>query len=59
MIGIFSAPQPRFGFSPAEIYNRRLHVTGLASVFMDGAHVARIFDQLRPLFDRGLLVPRP
>jgi hypothetical protein len=23
---------------------------------MDGADVARIFDQLRPLFDRGLLV---
>ena len=41
----------------AEIYNRQLHVTGLASVFMDGADVARIFDQLRPLFDRGILVP--
>jgi hypothetical protein len=26
-------------------------------VFYDGAHVARIFDQLRPLFDRGLLPP--
>jgi hypothetical protein len=24
---------------------------------MDGTHVARIFDQLRPLFDRGLRVP--
>lgn len=57
MVGIFSAPEPRFEFSPAEIYNRQLHVTGLASVFMDGADVARIFDQLRPLFDRGLLVP--
>lgn len=41
----------------AEIYNRQLHVTGLASVFMDGADVAHIFDQLRPLFDRGYLVP--
>ncbi|MCU1528910.1 MAG: alcohol dehydrogenase zinc-binding protein [Frondihabitans sp.] len=40
-----------------EIYNRQLHVTGLATVFHDGAHVAGIFDQLRPLFDRGLLVP--
>lgn len=55
MVGIFSAPEPRFEFSPAEIYNRQLHVTGLASVFMDGADVARIFDQLRPLFDRGFL----
>jgi hypothetical protein len=41
----------------AEVYNRQLHVTGLASVFMDGADVARIFDQLRPLFDRGFLTP--
>jgi NADPH:quinone reductase-like Zn-dependent oxidoreductase len=57
MVGIFSAPEPRFDFSPAEIYSRQLHVTGLASVFMDGADVARIFDQLRPLFDRGLLAP--
>lgn len=57
MIGIFSAPEPLAGFSVAEIYNRQLHVTGLASVFMDGADVAHIFDQLRPLFDRGLLVP--
>jgi NADPH:quinone reductase-like Zn-dependent oxidoreductase len=56
MVGIFSAPEPRFEFSPAEIYNRQLHVTGLASVFMDGAEVARIFDQLRPLFDCGFLV---
>ena len=57
MVGIFSAPEPRFDFSPAEIYNRQLRLTGLASVFMDGADVARIFDQLRPLFDRGDLVP--
>ena len=57
MVGIFSATEPRFDFSPAEIYNRQLRVTGLASVFMDGAQVAGIFDQLRPLFDRGLLVP--
>jgi hypothetical protein len=41
----------------SEIYNRQLHLTGLASVFMDGADVARIFDQLRPLFDRGFLAP--
>jgi NADPH:quinone reductase-like Zn-dependent oxidoreductase len=37
------------------IYNKQLRVTGLASVFTDGAHVAGIFDQLRPLFDRGVL----
>jgi NADPH:quinone reductase-like Zn-dependent oxidoreductase len=57
MIGIFSAPEPRPDFPVAEIYNRQLHVTGLASVFMDGADVASIFDQLRPLFDRGFLIP--
>jgi NADPH:quinone reductase-like Zn-dependent oxidoreductase len=57
MVGIFSAPEPQVDFSVSEIYNRQLHVTGLASVFMDGADVARIFDQLRPLFDRGLLTP--
>jgi len=57
LTGIFSAPEPQADFSVAEIYNRQLHVTGLASVFMDGADVARIFDQLRPLFERGLLVP--
>ena len=55
--GIFSGPQPQAGFSVAEIYNRQLHVTGLASVFADGGEVARVFDQLRPLFDRGLLAP--
>jgi NADPH:quinone reductase len=57
MVGIFSAPEPQAGFSVAEIYNRQLHVTGLASVFMDGAGVAHIFGQLRPLFDRGFLLP--
>jgi len=57
MAGIFSAPEPQADFSVAEIYSRQLHVTGLASVFMDGADVARIFDQLRPLFDRGFLTP--
>jgi NADPH:quinone reductase-like Zn-dependent oxidoreductase len=56
MAGIFSAPEP-VDFTPAEIYNRQLHLTGLASVFMDGADVAHIFDQLRPLFDRGFLAP--
>jgi NADPH:quinone reductase-like Zn-dependent oxidoreductase len=40
-----------------EIYSRQLHVTGLATVFYDGAHVAGIFDQFRALFDQGLLAP--
>jgi NADPH:quinone reductase-like Zn-dependent oxidoreductase len=57
MVGIFSAPEPQADFPVAEIYNRQLHLTGLASVFMDGADVAHIFDQLRPLFDRGHLTP--
>jgi len=57
LVGIFSAPDARAEFSPAEVYSRQLHVTGLASVFMDGADVARIFDKLRPLFDRGFLAP--
>lgn len=57
MVGFFSAPDARIEISPVEIYSRQVHVTGLASVFDDGADVARIFDQLRPLFDRGLLAP--
>jgi NADPH:quinone reductase len=56
MVGIFNA-EPRVEFDLNEIYSRQLHVSGLASVFMDGADAASIFDQLRPLFDRGLLVP--
>ena len=56
MVGIFNA-EPRVEFDLTEIYSRQLHVTGLASVFMDGTHVARIFDQLGPLFNRGLLAP--
>jgi len=40
-----------------DLYSRQIHVTGLASVFNDGSHVARIFDQLRVLFDRGTLAP--
>src|SRR5499427_7128592 len=56
MVGIFNA-EPRVEFDLNEIYSRQLHVTGLASVFMDGADAARIFDQLRALFDRGLLAP--
>ena len=40
-----------------EIYSHERHVTGLASVFMDGAHCAHIFDQLAALFDCGALTP--
>jgi hypothetical protein len=42
-----------------EIYSYERHVTGLASVSMDGAHCANIFDQLTALFDRGILDTRP
>jgi NADPH:quinone reductase-like Zn-dependent oxidoreductase len=38
-----------------EIYSYERHVTGLASVFMEGTHCANIFDQLAALFDRGML----
>jgi NADPH:quinone reductase len=47
----------RVEFDPSEIYDHDRHVTGLASVFIDGADGARIFDQLAPLFDRGMLTP--
>jgi NADPH:quinone reductase-like Zn-dependent oxidoreductase len=42
-----------------EIYSYERHITGLASVFMDGAHCANIFDQLAALFDRGMLTVPP
>jgi NADPH:quinone reductase-like Zn-dependent oxidoreductase len=48
---------PQVTFALDEIYSREVHVTGLATVFLDGAHVARVFDQLRALFDRGVLTP--
>ena len=47
----------RVEFDPVDIYSHERHVTGLASVFMEGAHCANIFDQLRVLFDRGVLGP--
>ena len=55
MTGIHS--HERADFDPSEIYDHERHVTGLASVFIDGADGAHIFDQLAPLFDRGLLTP--
>ena len=54
MVGLHGGAEP-VELDLNEIYNRQLHVTGLASVFTDGADVAHIFDQLRALFDRGLL----
>ncbi len=56
MVGLHGGPEP-IEVDLNEIYSRQVHVTGLASVFTDGAHVARIFDQLRPLFDLGILAP--
>jgi NADPH:quinone reductase len=56
MVGLHGGTEP-IQLDLNEIYNRQLHVTGLATVFYDGAHVARIFDQFRALFDRGLLAP--
>jgi NADPH:quinone reductase-like Zn-dependent oxidoreductase len=56
MVGLHGGAEP-VQLDLNEIYSRQLHVTGLASVFTDGARVARIFDQLRALFDHGLLVP--
>lgn len=57
MVGLHSDPELRVEFDLTQLYSRQIHVTGLASVFTDGAHVAGIFDQLRPLFDRGILAP--
>jgi NADPH:quinone reductase-like Zn-dependent oxidoreductase len=47
----------RTEFDLVEIYSYERHVTGLATVFMDGAHCANIFDQLGALFNRGVLTP--
>jgi len=56
MTGLISL-QPRVEFDLADFLSHQRHLTGLASVFMDGAHAADIFDQLRALFDRGVLSP--
>lgn len=56
MAGLISH-HPRVEFDLAAFYGREIRLTGLASVFMDGAHVARIFDQMSALFDRGVLIP--
>jgi NADPH:quinone reductase-like Zn-dependent oxidoreductase len=56
IVGLHGGAEP-IQLDVNEIYNRQLHVAGLATVFYDGAHVARIFDQLCALFDHGLLAP--
>jgi hypothetical protein len=57
MVGLITGSELQVGFPLAEIYSRQPHVAGLASVFMDGADVARILDQLGALFDRRFLAP--
>ena len=50
----------RVEFSPGEqIVNKQLHLSGIASLFMEQHEVAAIFDQLAPLFDQGLLPAPP
>ncbi len=56
MVGLHGGAEP-IQLDLNEIYNRQIHVTGLASVFTDGVHVAGIFDQLGALFDHGILAP--
>jgi NADPH:quinone reductase len=56
LVGLHGGAEP-IQLDLNEIYNRQLRVTGLATVFYDGAHVARIFDQFRALFELGLLAP--
>ncbi|MEY9895340.1 NADPH2:quinone reductase [Catenulispora sp. MAP5-51] len=49
----------RIEFNPGEeIVNRQLRISGIASLFWEPTEIAAIFDQLAPLFDRGLL-PAP
>ncbi|MGH2940994.1 MAG: quinone oxidoreductase family protein [Solirubrobacterales bacterium] len=55
MIGLISH-EPRVEFDLVEFYGREVRLSGLASVFLDGAHVAHVFDQLGALFDSGALV---
>jgi len=57
MVVITAAPQPQGDFPVNDILNRQLRLMGLATVFLDGADAAHIFDQLRPLFERGFIDP--
>jgi NADPH:quinone reductase-like Zn-dependent oxidoreductase len=56
MFGLISR-EPRVEFDLTEFYGREIQLSSLASVFTDGTHIARVFDQLRALFDRGILTP--
>jgi NADPH:quinone reductase-like Zn-dependent oxidoreductase len=56
MAGLISH-HPRVEFDLADFYGREIKLTGLASVFMDGPHIARVFDQMAALFDRGVMTP--
>lgn len=56
MVGLGLSPASR-RFDPREFYSREIHLTPLASVFTDGTHIARVFNELRALFDPGLLTP--
>ena len=55
MVGLLN--NTRVEFDPTEIYSHDRQVTGLASLFIDGAEGAHVFDQLGTLFERGLLTP--
>jgi NADPH2:quinone reductase len=57
MVGIFTPPDALPEVPISEIYNRQLHVTGLASVVIPGTEIAHIFNQLAPLFDGGNFKP--
>ena len=56
MFGLISR-EPQVEFDLAEFYAQEVQLSSLASVFTDATHITRIFDQLRPLFDRGVLAP--
>jgi NADPH:quinone reductase len=56
MTGLISH-EPRVEFDLAEFYAREVQLSSLASLFTDAAHIAGVFDQLRPLFESGVLTP--
>jgi NADPH:quinone reductase len=56
MIGLISH-EPRVEFDLAEFYAREVQLSSLASLFTDATHIAGVFDQLRPLFESGVLTP--
>ena len=56
MFGLISR-EPRVEFDLTEFYSREIQLSSLASVFTDATHIAHVFDQLRALFDHGILTP--